>query len=204
MRCPRCGLEAPEFRYGCSNCGWMHTIRRDSTDSADENEYDVTLGQWVVCWIIGIPFILIFVVGPYLALLILNPPFVHERLFHTVYWTGWPLYLLIAYLVESDPPRKNQGYFGMLIPPPRHMGDDLKKGLRTLLILCLAPGKIIIAAMLATPRYVILAMKLRSKNRRLRYEMPERQAVGVGASESSASRQAATVHPAKCRVVGRH
>ena len=181
MRCPRCGLEMSSdrgtycFRYGCPSCGWMHSTERDPAESLENGEFDISLSQCVVCWILGIPFLLLFVVGPYVLLLLARPSFVDKPLFHVLYWTAWPLYLLLSYLISSDRDDENQGYFGMLIPPPSHLGDGVKRAVHTLLILFLVPGKIIVAAALATPRYVACWFRLRAKNRRFCQEVGIRE-----------------------------
>ena len=176
MKCPKCGAEisarnAPHgFRHGCPVCGWTSSQRDRRHRPKKEGELAVSPGQWIVCWILAIA----FVFGPYIAIWLLKPPWATQQFFVKDYWLGWGVYLLVTLVLSPNPDMDNLGYFGGLVDNPYHWKDDWNR-FQVGLVLLLTPGKIFLAALLGTPRYLMLILRGQAKTRELQREARRRR-----------------------------
>jgi MFS family permease len=163
MKCPKCGTDIAipgaryDFRLGCPVCGWQHSP--DSrTGPSEEGQYDVSPAELVVCWILT----LLFVGSPYAAIWYFAQDRVPLSFFTKGYWVGWGVYLLLAFVLSPRPDMENIGWLGGLIVRPFDF-DQYWNRYKLRLALLLAPGKIVIAALLETLRLLAARLLRRPK-----------------------------------------
>jgi len=153
MKCPRCGFDLVvkgRGRYSlvCPQCGWTLSPSRGKPVSEIEQEYGVSYVQWLVCWFLT----LLVVLGPYVAILVLKPAWATDAFLWKYYWIGWGIYLLVAFVFSPAPKGDYPAWIFILFDEASWL--DPTDYTLTWLGLLLAPGKIVIAALLGTPRHI--------------------------------------------------
>lgn len=182
MKCPKCGTEISvgrrsyDFAKGCPACGWRRS--GSGAQPGDETgEFSVSPGELVVCWILTIPMVL----GPYAVIFFLQPEWASRGFFRIYYWLGWGAYLVLAWLFSPEPdvegPADSRpGWIADVDPDDMPSVPDTPTAW---LALALAPGKIVLAALIGLPRCLYLALRLRARNRALEQEARQRLSGGV-------------------------